>query len=133
MSLTNSCITTGRFVLPEIFDSDILIPRYTQVTAVLADKSEIKYATQYDISIPAGTEAVEVPLIQGEVNTAYVPVGDLKDNQKIKLTAENIANGSMIVTIDGQEWEEIPDVVVDDVPGRKYSLFEDKHCEPEYI
>lgn len=130
MSLTNSCITTGRFVLPETFDSDILIPRYTQVTAILADKSEIKYATQYDISIPAGTEAVEVPLIQGEVNTAYVPVGDLKDNQKIKLTAENIANGSMIVTIDGQEWEEIPDVVVDDVPGRKYSLFEDKHCEP---
>lgn len=130
MAMTNSCTTTGRFVLSELYDEDISIPRYTQLTAVLADKTEIKYATQYEVSIPAGTDVIEVPLIQGEVMTSLVPVSDLRNNQKIKILAENIANGSMIVTIDGQEWSEVQDVLIDDVPGRKYSVYEDKHCEP---
>lgn len=130
LHMTNSCLTTGRFVLPEIYDMDIEIPRYTQLSAVLADKSEVKYATLYDTMIPSGTDAIEVPLIQGEVNTSYVPISDLRNNQKIQLLAENIAQGSMIVTIDGKEWTEVPDVLIDDVPGRKYSLYEDKLCQP---
>ena len=130
MFMTNSCVTTGRFVLNETYTDDITIPRYTQLTAILADKSEIKYATQYEVMIPAGSEVATVPLIQGIVTKSEIPVSDLRNNQKIKILAENIANGSMILIIDGQEWTEIPDVLVDDVPGRKYSLYEDKNCEP---
>ena len=54
MKMTNSCVTTGRFVLPKVYEEDVVIPRYTQVTAVLADKSEIKYATQYAVLVPVG-------------------------------------------------------------------------------
>ncbi|MCM1220755.1 MAG: baseplate J/gp47 family protein [Lachnospiraceae bacterium] len=130
MRMTNSCVTTGRFILPKIYDQDVTIPRYTQVTAVLADKSEVKFATQYEVVIPAGTQQIDVPLIQGVVTRSYVKVSDLKNNQKIQLLANDIAAGSMIITINGEEWQEIPDVVIDDVPGPKYSLFETKECKP---
>lgn len=131
MKMTNSCVTTGRFVLPKVYEEDVVIPRYTQVTAVLADKSEIKYATQYAVLVPAGTQSVDIPLIQGIVTRSYVKVADLKKNQKIQLLVDgDIAEGSMIITIDDEEWVAVPDVVVDDVPGPKYSLFENKECKP---
>lgn len=130
MHMTNSCITTGRFVLSETYEEDVVIPRYTQISTQIAGQEDIKYATQYAVSIPAGTDQIEVPLIQGEVNTSYIPMADLRENQKIRILADNIAHGTMIVTIDGHEWEEVPDVLVDDVPGRKYSIYEDKLCHP---
>lgn len=130
MGMTNSCVTTGRFVLPKVYDEDVIIPRYTQVTAVLADKSEIKYATQYAVMIPAGVQSVDIPLIQGIVTKSYVKVADLRKTQKVQILADDIANGSMIVTIDNEEWTAVPDVLVDDVPGKKFSVFENKECKP---
>lgn len=129
MFMTNSCVTTGRFVISEPYETDVLIPRYTQVSAQVGSDN-IRYATKYDVSIPAGADEAEVPLIQGEVHTSYISVNELKNNQKIQLAATDVANNSVIITIDGQEWTQVPDVVVDDVPGRKYSVFEDKHCVP---
>lgn len=134
MSLTKSFVTTGRFVIPdELEDEDITIPAYTQVSALLADKSRIYYATLDTVEIPNGETVVEVPLTQGEVNILEIRVSELRNNSRINILSGDIAEGTMNLIIDGEEWEQVPDVLIDDIPGRKYSLFEDKECKPYVI
>ena len=134
LSLTKSFVTTGRFVLPdELVDSNITIPAYTQVSAILPDKSRIYYATLDTIEIPEGDTSIETPLTQGEVNTLVLKVSELRKNSKINILAEDIAEGTISLDIGGEEWELVPDVLLDDQPGRKYSLFEDKNCKPYII
>lgn len=129
MGVTRATTTLGKFTLNQSYDKQIIIPKYTQVSALLEDKSKIYFATAEEVIIPIGGTEAEVTLIQGVVNVASTDVGTIRNNQKIVLSADSVAEKSMIIKIDGFEWTQVPDVLVDDVAGTKYSIFEDKNCK----
>lgn len=129
LHMMHTCSTTGRFTLMTSYDQDLLIPKFTQVSATLSDGSKIYYATSEDLVIYAGNTQGDVALLQGEVHHSNPKVGDLRNNQKVKINTDNIAADTMVINIDGMEWTRVDDVLVDDVPGPKYSVYEDKECK----
>lgn len=129
LHMTRSSTTTGRFTLYQNYDQSIIIPRYTQVSATLSNKEKVYYATAEDAVVLPGYTEVDIPLIQGEVHRSSVKIRDLRVDQKIKISTQDIAEDSLILTIDGLEWTQVPDVLIDDEPGAKFSVYEDKDCQ----
>lgn len=129
LHMMSSSTTMSRFTLPQNYDQPILVPKYTQLSATLTNKEKIYYATAEEVTIPVGVTEVDIPLIQGEVHHSSIKVKDLKSNQKIKISTADIAENSVIITIDGFEWNQVPDVLIDDEPGAKFSVYEDKNCQ----
>lgn len=130
LGLTNSSVALGKFYLDSEYPEDIIIPKYTQVSAILPDRSKIFYATKTDTTIRAGELETTVSLVQGKVMKSTIKLDTLRNNQKITILTENIAEGSLTITLDGSQWIETDNVVIDDIEGRKYSVFEDKDCRP---
>lgn len=129
MHMMSSSLTQGRFTLPQIYDQPIVIPKYTQVSATLSNREKIYFATAKEIVIDAGETEADVTLVQGQVHKASIKIADLRSNQKVKIATENVAEGSVIIEMDGFEWTQVPDVLIDDVPGPKFSVYEDKNCQ----
>ena len=126
--MMTSCTTT---INCEILISDaeeFTIPRYTKVlaTSKWLDGEEINYVTAYDYTVPLGTKEFQIPVIQGDAVTTELAVKDIPSNLKIYLSGSNIAEGSIILELDGVEWEEVDDVLLDDEDGPKFSVYETK-------
>ena len=113
------------FSLSNHFDFDFTIPKYFQLSYAREGTGNIYYATAEAVDVPAGVTEVQVPIVQGIVRTVNMSVADLMRFRTTTITNDNVANGSIVLTIDGTEWEQVPDVLVDDDFGTKYSVYED--------
>lgn len=129
LHMTKSATADGEFYIDNSVDYDITIPKYTQLSAELNDGSKIYYATKDECTIVAGHTSVDVELIQGAVSTATVQVGKLTSN-RIYLPDVDIAEGSVLMKVDDAYWTEEKDVLLDDIDGTKFSVYEDKNCRP---
>lgn len=110
---------------PDITISTIVIPKYTQVSARVSDTS-IKYATSETCMIPAGGSRTSVKLIQGEKREVTMTTKNLT-KQVIQLQDTTVAEGSVSVIINGEEWREVSDVFLEDEVGKIFSVSEDKN------
>ena len=117
--------TVGLFTLEHHFDFDFTLPKYFQVSYSRGNRGNIYYATENEVTIPAGTRLFRVNLLQGITKTINMTVGDLLRSRKIRLKDNNVAQGSVTVYIDGEEWTQVSDVLIEDVFGKKYSVYED--------
>lgn len=128
MHLTRSSVTTGRFAYTEYHEEGLVIPKFTQVSATLSDDSKIYFATTEEKVMAPSVWTIDIPLMEGEVHHSEVKVGDIRKNQKIRINTANVAEDTLTIKINGEEWERVDDVLVDDKPGPKFSVFEDKEC-----
>lgn len=128
LHMMNSAVTTGRFTLDQAYDRRILIPRYTQVSASLGATEKIYYATDVDTYILPGEITKDITLRQGVVTESYISVADMMNSQKITILADNVAADSVSMELNGEQWEYVEDVLLDEQPGPKFSVFEDKNC-----
>ena len=113
------------FSLSNHYDFDFAIPKYFQISYERKGTGNIYYATAEAADVPAGVTEIQVPIVQGIVRTVNLTVADLMRYRTTTITNNNVANNSVILTIDGKEWEQVPDVLVDDEFGTKYSVYED--------
>lgn len=128
-NMPTPCSTILNCTLIEDIDSVITIPKYTLInTNVRREGSNynVKYVTAYDYSIFPGVKTFEIPIIQGIAYSSEVRIKDIPANRRLYLSHKNIAQNSVELEVDGVKWEEINDVYLDDVPGRKYSIHETK-------
>ena len=129
--MTNSCVTTCRFELSSPLEYDLIIPKYTQVSAHYDGSTDLLYATSKTAVIYAGKTSVDVVCMQGEVHKSYVTLSKLADNQKIELLAKDVADNSVTVTINKEDWTQVDDVLaIGDSDLKSYSVYEDKLCNP---
>lgn len=122
--------TNALFTLDHHLDFDFVVPKYFQVSYDRPGKGNIYYATTEDITIPAGTRSFKVGLIQGITKSINMTVADLIKSRKVRLNDSNVAQGSVTVIIDGEEWTQVADVLIEDVFGKKYSVYEDIDDRP---
>lgn len=118
-----SAVTKLEFSVTTPLDKTIQIPKYTQV-ALSRNKGNIYYATREDCELIKGTNKVSVPAIQGIVNVINLTVKDLKTSNKLEILSTKVANKSVDLYVDGIQWKQVPDVLVDDTPGAKFSVHE---------
>lgn len=122
--------TTAVITLERHMDFDFTIPKYFQVSYSRPGLGNIYYATATDAFVPAGSTAIRVALLQGIVRTVNLTASDLRRSRKLTVESSDVDTDSIILTIDGEEWERVPDVLVDDVFGKKYSVYEDIDDRP---
>lgn len=117
------------FELSRHMDFDFTIPKYFQVS-YSRGRGNIYYATSEDILVPAGTTTIRADLLQGIVNEVNMTVADLTRNRKVTLDSTSVAQSSVCVFIGGEEWTRVDDVLIEDVFGRKFSVYEDIDDRP---
>lgn len=104
---------------------DVTIPRYFQVAhADRNGEGDVYYATWEDAAIMAGDLRTQVEAVQGRVHTVDLTVADLARFRTTTIMDEDVANGSVIIEVDGTEWEQVPDVLYETDQSRKYSVYE---------
>lgn len=115
--------TTILFTIPTAMNYDIVIPRYFQLA--YKDGSEVvPYATVEECSILAGETEVQVDAVQGLVHTANLVPANLSRWRTTTITDDDVANDSVIITMDGEEWTQVPDVLYEEDDSKKYSVYE---------
>ena len=118
--------TTAVFTLDHHLDFDFVLPKYFQVSyARTGGKGNIYYATTKDIKVPAGTTMFRAELVQGITKVINMTTGDLIRSRKVRLKDNNVAQGSVSVYIDNEEWLKVSDVLIEDIFGKNYSVYED--------
>jgi len=127
LSLPSSALTTLKFTVTPAHTEEIRIPRYTTVSRFDDDLGEnVYYVTDEILSIPAGETEGTVTAYQGvrrkgtESNPGYTSIGtsDGLVNQDFVLPTTNIADGSVTLYVDGEQWEEV-DFLIDYGPDDK--------------
>ena len=131
LAMVSSSVTSGRFTIPAPLDSDVVIPKYTQVSSNY-NGVNMYFATKYAVAIKAGDTTVDtvdglVPLVQGILNEVHLNVGELKLYSKYRLYENSVANGSVTLDVDGTLWTEVPDVLIEEDKTRKFSVHEDNN------
>lgn len=121
-----SAVCTGSINLTKYFGFDITIPKYFQVSYERKNQGNIYYATAQDCQILAGSTNTLVPLRQGIVVTINLQVADLMRTRILTINDTEVAYDSIVLTIDETEWTCVPDVLVDENYGEKYSVHENK-------
>ena len=109
---------------------DLKIPKYTQL-GFHRTVGSIYYVTSEDCEILRGTLSTECPVMQGIAKTInYLNVSYLKENRTIEINSTKVAAGSVRLIIGDEEWEQVPDVLIDEVYGKKYSVHETEKDHP---
>lgn len=124
MKSPTSATCKGNIILSRTLNFDITIPKYFQVS-YYRDGGNIYYAVAQDTDIHAGSTFAEVDLVQGISKEINLTVADLIQNRTITIRDTMVAEGSIMITIGNTIWEEVPDVLIDEDYGTKYSVFED--------
>lgn len=96
--------TDLRFSLAAPLDADLVIPEGTACRARLEDE-DVEFETAKDATIPAGRMAVEVGARQGIRKTETFS-GTGEPGQTINLSGTAVAQGSIRIRIQDQEWIE---------------------------
>lgn len=124
LHMRKSNIATATIELPTPFEENLVIPRYTQLTTKSSNSKQLYYVTSEEVILRAGESRIDVTLLQGRHYIAEMKVNDLKST-RILLKTDNIAMNSVKLTINGEEWEEIDDIILDDSGTKKFSVHED--------
>lgn len=97
--------TNLRFSLAAPLDADLVIPEGTACRARLEDE-DVEFETAKDATIPTGQMTIEVGARQGIRKTETFS-GTGKPGQKIDLNGTAVAQGSIRIRIQDQEWTEV--------------------------
>jgi len=97
--------TDLRFSLAAPLDADLVIPEGTACRARLEDE-DVEFETAKDATIPTGRMTVEVGARQGIRKTETFS-GTGEPGQKINLSGTAVAQGSIRIRIQDQEWTEV--------------------------
>lgn len=142
--MVKSCSTYMNCILGKNIDKIVKIPRYTKVNIKSYNNSrhsenigresindEIMYVTAEDYTLyPQDVndkKVFNIPIIQGEVIELNYNFDNMSDPlMKIYLDDVDVADSSVIVSVDGEDWEEVDDVLIDEVEGKKFSVHEDR-------
>ena len=119
-----SATCLARVDLTRPLNVDVTIPKYFQLS-YMRDEGSIYYATAEDVDILAGDTYASLRLIQGVVNEINLTVADLMENRTVTIRDDKVAFGSVEVKIGDTLWTEVPDVLIDEKHGTKYSVTED--------
>lgn len=104
----------------------IPIPKYTTLSTKEVEGESISYVTYEDAVIPAESYK-NIKVKQGElVELDNFTNRDIVNN-RIDLPDMDIAEDTIILTIDEIEWKEVEDVVLQTEPGRFFSMEFDKY------
>lgn len=123
LHMKRSNVTNALISVNEPLDENLILPRYTQLS--IKEKSEpLYYATTSEVVLRRGETSVEVPIIQGRHYTSKMTVKSL--DSKLYIGTDDVAEGSVKLYIDGEEWREVPDVIIDDSGDKIFSVFENK-------
>ena len=119
-------ITRAMFSVAEPRNYDIVIPKYFQVCYSDPDSSQndVYYATAEECALLAGQTDVTVDLLQGRVHTVNETVAGISRYRTTTIMDDNVANHSVTITIDGEEWDEVPDVLYEEDDDKKFSVYE---------
>lgn len=119
-------ITRAMFSIAEPRNYDIVIPKYFQVcySDPVSTQNNVYYATNEECCILAGEDDVQVDIVQGVVHTVDTTVGDISNWRTTTIMDDNVANKSVTVTIDGEKWTEVPDILYEEDDSKKYSVYE---------
>jgi uncharacterized phage protein gp47/JayE len=97
--------TTLQFSLSAPLDTDLVVPAGTACRALL-DDGQADFETVEDGLIPRGVQVVNVYARQGVRRTeTFTATG--QPFQRFRLTAEDIAQGTIVVTIGQETWTEV--------------------------
>lgn len=118
------------FTLSRHLDFDFTIPKYFQVSYSRPGRGNVYYATVDEVQFRAGQTAVAARLVQGVVNVVHMTLADVMRDRTVTLDSNRVAEGSITVSIGGEEWEQVTDVLVDDEYGPKFSVYEDEDDHP---
>lgn len=116
--------TSAIFSLDGEKDYDITIPKYFQICYRDAVNGDVFYATAEECSMLAGESEVQVEAVQGQVHTVRRTVADISTWRTVTIMDENVANGSVLVNVDGTDWTEVPDVLYETDDAGKFSVYE---------
>ncbi|MCB2141317.1 putative baseplate assembly protein [bacterium] len=97
--------TSLRFSLSVALDADLIIPTGTACRALL-DDGQADFETVEDAIIPCGSLATQVGARQGIRKTETFS-GTGEPWQKVILSGKSVAQGSLRVRVDGEDWNEI--------------------------
>ena len=122
--LWTSSMCTQKIVLNEAHDFDIEIPSYFEFTS--DEDDSIIYCTNRTHIIPKGTLEIDIPVLEGYRRDYIITTDDIKKSYKIMLPNERIAEGSIILNINGEIWTEVEDVFLVKEGGRYFSVHEDR-------
>lgn len=125
--MTVPCTVDAQFSLSLPLEVSLDIPRYTQIsTLATVGNRKVNYVTAEKYLVQPNETEFVIPLIQGDLMVSEVMVKDIPDDGKLFLLGDNVAQNSIKLSLDGEEWEEVEDVIIDDLPGRKFSVNETK-------
>ena len=119
-------ITRAMFSIVEPRNYDIVIPKYFQVryTDPNSSQNNVYYATTEECCLLAGQTSVSVDIVQGVVHTVNETVADISTWRTTTIMDDNVANHSVTINIDGEDWTEVPDVLYEEDDSKKFSLYE---------
>ena len=119
-------ITRSTFSLASPVNYDIVIPKYFQVcySNPKGSSYDVYYATAEECSILAGETEVDVDIIQGRVHTVNQTVANISSYRTTTIMDDNVANGTVTVNVDGEDWTEVPDILYEEDDSKKYSVYE---------
>ena len=119
-------ITRAMFSVAEPKNYDIVIPKYFQVcyTDPNSSQNNVYYATTEECCLLAGQTNVSVDIVQGVVHTVNETVSDISTWRTTTIMDDNVANHSVTINVDGEDWTEVPDVLYEEDDSKKFSLYE---------
>ena len=119
-------ITRAIISVVDPVDYDIVIPKYFQLcyTDPNSRQNDVYYATAEECCIVAGQYETSVDIIQGMVHTVNETVADLSRWRTTTILDDNVANKTVTVNVDGEDWTEVPDVLYEDDDTNKFSVYE---------
>lgn len=101
----HSSTSSVQFSLSEPLDADLVLPQGLVCRAVLEDSS-LDFVTVLEGVIPRGSLTADIPVEQGFPRTFEFDSTGFRA-QNVYLPWENIAHGSISMTIDGELWTEV--------------------------
>ena len=110
----------------EAATKDIIIPKYTQLSCS-NQRKKVYYATTDEVYIKQGEKSVDVRVVQGSLVIINTVVKELKFSQSLLIRSAKVAKDSVVLFVDGVEWTEVPDVLVDEEYGTKFSVHENEN------
>ena len=103
--------------IPVAQTRDVIIPAGTSVTT----EGGVTFRTVEDQRILAGSKQASIEMTEGTPYTDNF-VSDGSNFQKFKLAQANVVEGSIVVTVDGEEWNATDSLVYGDESSKVYTV-----------
>lgn len=126
-------VANVKITVNQALSSNLSIPKYTKLIGHRPDGTEVPFLTLQESVISSSLGAgsfITVPVVQGEVYEEAIPYSSIVLNTgEFKLSKKNIAYRSLYITVNGEEWEEVDDVLLEDGYLKQFSVFPNRSDE----